>query len=698
MERLTPRQQKSLICVLLGAITVLVFWPVTTHEFISYDDAIYITGNAHVKKGLVWDNVAWAFTAGDGGNWHPLTWFSHMLDAQLFGLHAGWHHLISAIIHAINAILLFLLLDRLTRAIWRSAVVAALFALHPLHVQSVAWAAERKDVLSAFFFMLTLLAYARYAMGNSAASPQEVPRSRFVRTLFYSLSLLFFALGLMSKPMLVTVPFVLLLLDYWPLGRLPSDLSSGRKVLIPIAIEKIPFLILAVGSCVVTLWAQKNSGAVVPVDVLPLGGRLANALNAYAEYLAQTVWPVNLALLYPFNEIPSASATVLSVVVLLAITAWVIWSFRRRPFLSVGWFWYLGMLVPVIGIVQVGMQQRADRYTYLPLIGIFIMGVWEVAERVGSSRQARIALLTSAAAILVACVAVTREQIGYWQDSERIFQRAAAVTPSNYIALNNYGVALLGKHKADEAIEVFQKAVEVRPNLDVARCGLGTALMERNQYAEAAKQFNRVLELDPDNATAQLQIGILFAREGNLSEAAKFLSRAAQLDPEDPGTQNNFANVLLLQGHYDEALKHFEEAVRAQPNFGIAYINVATCYKKLGRTADAIDSYQKAVQLLPDSYEALNNLASMLAMQPEARFRDGNQAVQLALRAGELTQYKNPTVLATIAAAFAETGQFQEAISYAELAQKLGAGNKPLEERVTEMLAAFRASHAYREQ
>ncbi len=693
-----PSQQRILICFFLGLATILTFWPLTRHEFISYDDAIYITGNPHVRAGLTAESVGWAFTNGEAGNWHPVTWLSHMLDVQMFGLQPGWHHLVTVIIHAANTILLFLLLHQLTKAAWRSAFVAALFALHPLHVQSVAWAAERKDVLSALFFMLTLLAYARCVMPEfPAGNPATQPAARARSLPFYVLSLMFFALGLMSKPMLVTLPFVLLLLDYWPLRRLAIDPGVGfAKRLAPLFVEKIPFLALVVLSCVITLVVQKKGGAVVPIGVLSFGGRMANALAAYVDYLRQTIWPTGLTLLYPFEDIPSTGKLVICGLILLLITAWAIRGLRQSPHLAVGWFWYLGMLVPVIGIVQVGMQQRADRYTYLPLIGIFIMLTWEICERFASTRAARTILPAMAAVALAVCVGVTRAQIGCWQDSEHIFERAVKMSPSNYVALNNYGLALLKRGDVDGAIQVFEQAVKLKPELDAARIGLGTALMEQKKFDTAAQQFNTVLNLQPANSSALLQLGILLARQGKLPEAAECLSKALSQNPNDSGARNNFGNVLLLQGKYEDAAKQFQEALRLQPDYAIAYYNLATCLRKVGRIPEAIENYRQSLRLQPNSVEALNYLAWILATQPNAQFRDGAQAVQLAVRAGELTHYQNPIVLVTLSAAFAEAGQFAEAINYAELAQKIAAAShSPIEAQAAGLLVEFRAGRAY---
>ena len=713
MDFAKKTRRTILICLLLGAVRLITFWPQTGHDFISYDDSFYLTANTHVQQGLTWASVEWAFRTGDAGNWHPLTWLSHLLDVQLFGLKPGWHHLTSLLFHAANGVLLFLLLQRMTGAAWRSAFVAALFALHPLHVQSVAWAAERKDVLSAFFFMLTLLAYARYAEAQSPKSkvqgrePEvqgsrfEVQGSKLPASFFYVLSLFLFPLGLMSKPMLVTLPFVLLLLDYWPLQRwqsAPCNLKpSARKfhpsslILYPLLLEKLPFFALSAASCVVTFVAQKGGGAVVPVAVLAFPQRLANAIVAYAAYLEKTLWPEHLAVLYPFGGEVPIGVLIVSGAMLVAVTAWVAWCAQSRPHLAVGWLWFLGMLVPVIGLVQVGMQRMADRYTYLPLIGVFVMVAWEMPERTARWLSPKV-LAAVASLVLVTCIAASSRETSYWKDDEHLFGRALEVTPDNYVALVNYGGALQKRGELAEAIRKFTAAVALAPELDPARCGLGTALVAQGRYDEAANQFARVLQLQPDQVVALMQLGMVRSRQGRLAEAAELFSRVLRLHPEDAGAHNNLGNVLARQGKDEEAVRQFEETVRLKPDHAGALNNLAISYKKLGRIAEAIAHYREAIRLQPESVEAINNLAWLLAAHPDAQFRNGAEAVQLATRACELTKYQNPVTLTTLAAACAETGQFQTAVSFAEQAQELAKGGQgALAGRLSAMLEAFRA-------
>jgi Flp pilus assembly protein TadD len=592
-----------------------------------------------------------------------------MLDVQFFGLNAGRHHLTSLCLHVLNTVLLFLVLWRMTARRWQSAFVAALFALHPLHVQSVAWVAERKDVLSAFFFMATLIAYLRFVARKAERQMAEAG-------MWFVIALVLFALGLMSKPMLVTLPFILLLLDYWPLRRLyvaslapqpttadlPFPLAPQPSSLLHLLLEKLPFLALSAASCAVTLWAQREAGAVLPVAAMTFAQRLANAIVGCAGYLEQVFWPANLAVLYPIEGDVPAETVILSAAGLAAITGWAVWSLRARPHLGVGWFWYLGMLVPVIGLVQVGMQRMADRYTYLPLIGVFVMLAWEIPERLNRWGASRQVLVAAACAALLGCAVTTRAQLRCWRDSEALFRHAIATTPGNYVAHGGLGLHLFNHGKVDEAIREYETALRINPLYDVAHNDLGRALASQKQYDQAAAHFQTALSLRPDDAKAL----------------------------------NNYGGVLVLQGRYEEAVRQFEHVVRIEPDHSAARNNLAISFRKLGRIGEAITQYREAIRLQPDSPEALNNLAWLLAACTDARFRNGNEAVGLATRACELTHYQNPVALATLASAYAETGKFSEAVTFAERAQQLALGPQPaLPARLFLMLEDFRAGRAY---
>jgi Flp pilus assembly protein TadD len=648
MDLPSETRRTILVCALLSAATLVTFWPLTGCDFVNYDDTAYVTENPHVLTGLSLANAGWAFRASCLGNWHPLTMLSHMLDVQLFGLNPAWHHFTSLDFHVANTVLLFLLLRRLTHRVWASALVAALFALHPLHVESVAWISERKDVLSTFFGLLSLSAYGRYA--------QEKPSDgRLPSSLLYLLSLICFALALMSKAMLVTLPFVMLLLDFWPLRRFHRS-TLGR-----LALEKLPFFALAFVGASVSVLLLSQTGATHEMAEVGLGDRLARALVAYQHYLVKMIWPANLAVpclrpaQWPVWKIFCAAA----VVGTLSLGAFLQ---RRRPYLLVGWLWFLGTLVPVIGLVPVGAHAMADRYTYFPLVGLFIALVWAAADIAPGWNHRRAALGATATALLLLCAGAARVQLRYWRDSETLFLHALEVTRGNYIAHNGLGLHLFKQGKVVEAIRHYETALQLNPFYDVAHSNLARALADQTRYDEAEAHFKAALSLRPD----------------------------------DVKTRNNLGSLLVLQGRHEEAVRQFEEAVRLQPDHPGAHNNLAICCKKLGRIGEAIAHYREALRLQPDSLEPLNNLAWILAACPDAQFRNGAEAVRLATRACELTKYQNPVPLATLAAAYAETGRFPEAVSLAEQAQELARGSQgPLTARLSVMTEAFRAGQGY---
>jgi tetratricopeptide (TPR) repeat protein len=518
------------LAVALAALTIAVYAPVRHFDFVQLDDPLYVSENPHVQGGLTPAAVAWAFTTGRAANWHPVTWISHMLDVQWFGVNPGRHHLTNLALHLANTLLLFALLARLTGAAWRSAVVAALFAVHPLHVESVAWIAERKDVLSTFFLLAATWAYWRYvrAAQARAAAGGEADRRTLRPAAWYGLLVALFALGLMAKPMLVTLPFVLLLLDVWPLGRLslepssppprsgggkrprgkgpaPTSLAPGFLMAVwPLVREKIPLFALAAVSAVVTMAAQQRGGAVTGLDADPLGLRIENALVSAALYLRDTVWPAGLSSFYPFpSRVPAAQ--VLGALALLAAMSWPAWRARRtRPYLLVGWLWYLGMLVPVSGIVRVGLQARADRYTYVPLVGIFIMASWGVAEAAGRSRRLRAAAAVATAVAVLGFAWAARAQALWWRDNVALFTRAAMVSQhvDEYDAHMSLGAALGGQGRLDEARDHFAAAVRLRPRADAAHLALAIALGRQGRRQEAARELDEALRLNPGNQEA----------------------------------------------------------------------------------------------------------------------------------------------------------------------------------------------------
>ena len=514
-----PERKKLtlLICFALAVGTLAVYCPILRHGFLNYDDPDYILDNPHVKGGLTWSGIVWAFQPNAyAANWHPLTWISHMMDCQFFGLNPAGHHFVNVLFHAANTVLLFLLLDMMTGAIWRSAFVAALFAWHPLHVESVAWASERKDVLSALFWMLTLIAYAKYA---------KTPKPPGHPALCYSLALFFFACGLMSKPMVVTLPSVLLLLDFWPLQRVQ------RSNIARLLVEKIPFFALMVASCFVTLFAQKN--ALWNSASLPFEFRLANALMSYVRYISKIFCPTQLALIYPYPHSWPLAGVIIAAAVLIVLTIVFVFQAKQFPYLAAGWFWFLGTLVPAIGLVQVGVQAMADRYMYLPSIGIFILVTWGVSDLLNSSARKTAICALAGSAALIACLVLTAHQLSYWQDSLTIFAHTVEVTGDNYAADDCLGKTLNNMHEWQKAQVCFEDAVRLEPTYPMAQFDLGMNLLELGE------------------------------RDG----ASNHLAAATQLWPGNPVMQYDFGVFLLQQGHTNEAAAHFNAALAAKPDF-----------------------------------------------------------------------------------------------------------------------------------
>jgi len=523
------------ICLFLGLAVWVVFGQTLHHKFVNYDDDFYVYENWVVAQGISLKGIDWAFNHVVLYNWHPLTMITHMLDCQMYGLQAGGHHLTSVLLHTASAMLLFLLLRNLTGALWRSAFVAAVFAIHPLRVESVAWVAERKDVLSGLFFMLTLWSYERYAS-------RPFSLGRYLSVVFL------FALGLLSKPMVVTLPFVLLLLDYWPLKRFAKSAGWREWFGIPrrLLLEKIPLLLMAVAGCVITLVTQR--GAIPTNEQFPFLMRASNALMAYAAYVGQMFFPTRLAPFYPrLTSVAPGWESLLELVFLVAISGGVFFWRKSRPALLVGWFWYLGMLVPVIGLVQVGMQAHADRYTYLPQIGLFVMIVWLVADLSAGWRYRRLVLGGIMVTVITALMVVSSLQVVYWRDSESLWTHTLDCTPENSTAHVNLGVALAGQGKLAVAIQHYERALQLNPDSVAAHGSLGLALARQGKLAEAVQHYERTLQLDPDNVPAHNNLGIALVRQGRLAEAIQHFNRTLQLNPNHLGARNNLALALSMQ-------------------------------------------------------------------------------------------------------------------------------------------------------
>jgi protein O-mannosyl-transferase len=569
-----------LICLVLALGTAALYWPITKHPFINFDDWQYVVENSHVNTGLSGTNTVWAFTTSEQANWHPATWLSHQLDCSLFGLNAGAHHFVNLLFHVTNTLLLFIFLRRATGALWRGAFVAALFAWHPMHVESVAWVSERKDVLSTFFWLLTLLAYLRYANSTIHDAGSAPPATRHP-SLYYFAALLFCALGLMSKPMVVTLPFVLLLLDLWPLRRI-SNLKFEISNYWRLVREKIPFFALVIASCAVTYLVQDRGGAVAKTA---FGENLANAALAYPRYIAKLILPTDLAIVYPH---PKHWPLLLALGAMFVLAAWTylcVRDWRQRPFLAVGWLWFLGTLVPTIGLVQVGAASMADRYTYVPSIGFFLVIVWGATAWFANTARQKAVLSAGGGVALLACAWLTLNQISYWRDSIAVFRHALEVTTDNYVAENCLGKAYEGAGDNARALVCFQASVAHEPRFPNS-------------------QFNLAMNL--------LTIG-------RTAEAFEHLQAAAGLVPRDPDIQYDLGIYFAQHGGWTNAVNCFSNALSVRPNFPLAQLAMGGALANLGRAPDAATHFREALRLDPALLQARTNLDRLLNEHPEAR-------------------------------------------------------------------------------
>jgi tetratricopeptide (TPR) repeat protein len=603
-----------LICFFLAVVTLAVFVPVVNYDFVNYDDPHYVTGNQTVQRGITWEGIVWAFQTGHTGNWHPVTWISHMLDCQFYGISAAGHHFTNLLFHIANTLLLFFLLTSGTRAMWRSMVAAALFALHPLHIESVAWVSERKDVLSTFFMLLAIITYFRYARNRATSAGASETLKPLLFSRDYLLVLLFFSLGLMSKPMLVTLPFILLLLDFWPLQRI-SFFSFNWNYFSRLLFEKIPFFVLTAASSVVTFFVQKKGGSVWSLTGFSLFDRIANVLVSYVKYLALMIWPTKLAVLYPLRAW-AAWQVIMAGLLLLLISILAVRAISRRPYFALGWFWFLGTLVPVIGLVQVGLQSMADRYSYVPSIGIFVLLIWGICDFFPASRK-RLLRVVGATAISL-CALLTSLQLPHWQNSVALFERAIAVTEQNYVAHNNLGEALDAIGQADKAIAHYQEAIRLKPSYAQAFYNVGNVLLNKGKNEEAIRNYSEAVRLKLDFGIAHLSLGIELARQGKMNDAIEHYRIALQSFPKDWRTHYNLANALFKIGATGEAIIHYEAALKADPKDPQAHNNLANAFQQKGETPKAMEHFEEAIRLRPNYPEAHFNLALILIQQGKA--------------------------------------------------------------------------------
>jgi tetratricopeptide (TPR) repeat protein len=648
----------------LTAVTLAVFGQTVRHDFVNFDDDLYVYNAPNIKAGLTINGVLLAFTTPHARNWHPLTTISHMLDCQLWGLEAGGHHLTNLLLHTIAVLLLFTALRQMTGALWKSAVVAALFAIHPLHVESVAWVSERKDVLSAVFFFLLLSAYARYARAPSTGR--------------YLLVGALFAAGLMSKAMLVTAPVILLVLDYWPLRRTtrhntkfkaPTLVVSGRSSAVSnLILEKVPLLALSIGACVVTFVVQQRAVGAIPP--LPLSWRMENAVVSYLIYIWQTLWPTRLAAFYPHpNDTLALWQVTLAIGLLLAITVTAVVLQSKRPYLFTGWLWYMLMLVPVIGLVQVGEQGHADRYTYLPHVGLFLMAVWCVADVIQARRFSWRVAAATVPLVIFALAARAFIQTSFWRDSETLWSHALAVTSDNDFAHNNLGYLCLNSGQLDKAISHFEAAAMIRRGKTNKHYNVGSAFVEMN-LADA------------------------LARKGKSDEAMVHYEQAINLEPNYGDAYYNRGNLLLAKGKIDEAIADWEKTLQLQPSDADAHTCLGNALLRKGFLNEVIAHYETALALAPEDPRPRNNLAWVLATSSDGKMRDAGKAVEFAQQAVAMSGGKEPQFLRTLAAAYAESGRFLESIAAAQQAAMIAnmQGKPRLANNVQKDLLLYRAS------
>lgn len=649
------------ICLLLALVTCAAFFPTTRNDFINCDDPLYITTNPQVEGGLTLNSFEWAFRTTCANYWQPLTWLSLMLDVTLFGTGPLGPHLTNLLWHAVNSVLVFLVLRRLTRAHWRSALAAALFALHPLRVESVAWVTERKDVLSGFFFLLTLFAYGRFVMLRQDAGAGRRPATT-AGAGHYVAAVLLFALGLMSKPMAVTLPFVLLLLDYWPLGRVKSVNWSElrqpkhRRLWGRLILEKIPFAVIALADSAVTWQINKSGGNTALLAELPFNLRVENVFVSYARYLGKIVWPFDLSVFYPYpHHWPWPHIIFAGALTILLCLAAVRLG-RQRPFVFTGWFWFVGMLVPVIGITQAGIQSMADRFTYIPATGIFIIVAWELGEISRRWPAAKSFIGGLALTVLIACGLRTWNQTGHWRNGETLFRYAISVTPDNSFACFNLGCALYENHQVAEATDYFRETVRISPNSPEAYQKLADVLLAQGLVEEAINNYQKTLYLKPRNPSATFNLGNAWLERGEVEKAINYYRTAAEIEPESFDVQNNWGAALERAGRINEAIPHYAEALRLAPTNADFENNLGVALAKSGNLEAAIQHFTAATQMATNNARACCNLGHALAAKGHL-----DEAIHWYLRAIQI----NPNFVDAadhLGDAYAEKGQREMAI------------------------------------
>ncbi|MFH1616265.1 MAG: tetratricopeptide repeat protein [Planctomycetota bacterium] len=618
------------LCIVIA--TVAVYLQCWRHDFINFDDPGYVTENIHVKKGLNWENVLWAFTTFDQSNWHPLTWLSHMADCELFGLAPGPHHMVNVLLHLLNTVGLFYVFYRMTNRLWTTAFIASLFALHPLHIESVAWISERKDVLSTFFWILTMILYLGYIR-----CPQ---RKR------YWLVIVCYALGLMAKPMLVTLPVVLILLDFWPLGRFQPAGPAGKIAYYHLIVEKIPLFILAALASIVTFIAQREGGSVATIDQIPLLTRLSNVFVSYSAYIFKMFRPLNLAVFYPYPAygVPLRQGLVCFAVILCTTIA-AVCLIRTMPWVFTGWFWYIITLLPVIGLVQIGAQARADRYTYIPLIGLFIIIAWTARELLCRHRFLKPVFGICAILVIVLLAICSRRYLEKWHDNSTLLEHALTVAGPSTTIHGNLGSTYLKAGKIEQAVKHLHAALRIKQNDFRAHDALALALSRQGRIDEAVSHWNEAIAANPSYVAAYNNLAVAYAEHGRTDEAIACYRKALEINPDLPEARNNLGNALLSQGKTDQAVAEYKIAIDLDPGYARAHYNLAIVLEKVGKTEEAIAHYRRAIALKVDYISARHNLGNCLAaagelteaiQQFEAILNAGNDDAQIHYKLGVL--------------------------------------------------------------
>ena len=680
---LEHRQKHAQILIYVGLIAamLLAYEPVRHNGFVNYDDNRYITENPIVTGGITWQSVNHAFTQPHFFMWHPLTTLSHMLDYQLFGLNPLGHHLVSVAIHIVNALLLFLILRNVTGTIWASAFVAAVFALHPLQVESVAWAAERKTVLSGLFWLLTIAAYIHYAR-----------KPGFGR---YMLLLFIFGLCIMTKPVVVTLPFVLLLLDYWPLERIQRG-QIGRLIT-----EKMPLLAMSAALSVITIIAQKSGEAVISLDIIPLDTRIANVFVSYIGYIHKTIWPSGLAVYTPYRLVTLSNflAVICEILFIVLTVVIVYYTGRRKKYAAVGWLWYVGTLVPMIGLIQSGGQTMANRYMYISMLGLLIIIAYAAKDFVASRLRMKIVAAILAAVLLSALVVLTRMQVRHWQNNITLYEYALKITQNNSVVENNYGIALFEAGRPDEAISHLNKALFITPNRPETEENLGIIYLKQKKADKAVACFRKVIDSNKTSAELYSSLGSALGMQKKYDEALNYFKQALELKPNSSDIHNKMGMTLLATGRGDEAITHFKYVLQTNKIPAETYANLGSAYIQVGRYDMAIENLTKAIELKADNIDALNKLAWLFAAVDDASIHDAQKAVEFAQRGCELTGYKDPMLLDTLAVAYAAAGRFDEAKATANKALNIAkeAGWENLAIGIQERIKFYEAGQPYRQ-